>query len=534
MQREQNVSEKIHSVGEDALINGARVSALASEDGKRKKDGFAKLKRRANAMRLVRSLLLGFTSAWLTCALVLSIVRFFPLYEDQYQLIDLLYTFLPSLIGQAVGLAVGFCVWFILRRNDKVLAKRFDSQFDFKEGMQTSLEYKDDTGAMASLLRDSMKEKTEAVNTKEIKIKALPAYIVAAVISFVLCVVMLFMPYNIIERPGDKVEPFELSEIQIAQIEAIILRVESSEMEEGARAEVATELKALLDVLKITKEKDTALELISLSVLKIDDITEKTGTSYDLYDTLVTGDTIFTRDVGRLLTLHDWEKFKIKRERMRAYFEHAEYGSENADIEKINTETIGIIKDSALSLKNQLAKSGIDENDALYSELTKLAIGLDSIASDLENGLINYRAAVGTSEQGEIFFLLGDKIYQELDKQNKNYSVGFGASDEIRKMFGLPLVNREDNRIENKPTDVDDPDNKDEEGNHGGGYGDGDVFGSNDAIYDRDENAHIKYGQVLDAYYQIMTNSNYTEEEKKAIQSYFEILYRGLEEEKGE
>ena len=348
MQREQNVSEKIHSVGEDALINGARVRALASEDGKRKKDGFAKLKRRANAMHLIRSLLLGFTSAWLTGALVLSIVRFFPLYGDQYQLIDLLYTALPSGLAQLVGLAVGFGTWFILRRNDKVLAKRFDSQFDFKEGMQTSLEYKDDTGAMATLLRDSMKEKTEAVNTKEIKIKALPAYIVAAVISFVLCVVMLFMPYNVIERPGDKVEPFELSEIQIAQIEAIILRVESSEMEEGARAQVATELKALLDVLKITKEKDTALELISLSVLKIDDITEKTGTSYDLYDTLVTGDTIFTRDVGRLLTLHNWEKFKIKRERMRAYFEHAEFGTENADIEKINTETIGLIKDSAL------------------------------------------------------------------------------------------------------------------------------------------------------------------------------------------
>ena len=170
----------------------------------------------------------------------------------------------------------------------------------------------------------------------------------------------------------------------------------------------------------------------------------------------------------------------------------------------------------------------------MYGELLKLANGLESIASDLENGYINYRAAVGTSEQGEIFFLLGDKIYQELDKQNKNYSVGFGASDEIREMFGLPPVNREDNTNEKKPTDVDDPDNKDEEGNHGGGYGDGDVFGSNDAIYDRDENTHIKYGQVLDAYYQIMTNSNYTEEEKKAIQSYFEILYRGLEEEKGE
>ena len=101
-------------------------------------------------------------------------------------------------------------------------------------------------------------------------------------------------------------------------------------------------------------------------------------------------------------------------------------------------------------------------------------------------------------------------------------------------MFELPLVNREDNTSEKKPNDAGDTEEDEKEGNQGGGYGDGDVFGSNDAIYDREQGTHIKYGQVLDAYYQIMTNSNYTEEEKKAIQSYFEILYRGLEEEKGE
>lgn len=530
MQKEQNVSEKIHSVSEDVLTE----KMVSPNENKVAEDGFKKLKRRANTLRLIRSLLLGFTSACLTAALVLTVVRMFPIYSDKYQLIDLLYTLLPSLIGQIVGLFVGFGVWFILKRNDKKLAKQFDSQFNFKEGMQTSLEYRNDTGAMATLLRESMKEKTDAANAREIEIKALPAYIAMVVISGLLLVINLFMPYNVIERPGDKVEPFELTEMQIAQLEAIILRVESSEMEETAKGQVADEVRALLDVLKVTGDKDTAYELIGLSVQKIDTVTEKTGTAYELHDILVEGDTIFTRDVGRLVTLLDWDKFKIKRERIRAYFEHSEFGKENADIAKITEETAALLKDSALSLKNQLGKSGIDETDILYSELTRVANELDSLASQLENGEISYRLTVGTDESGEILGLLSDKIYQELDRQNKSYSVGFGASDEIREMFGLPLVSREDNTNEKKPTDADDSDNKDEEGNHGGGYGDGDVFGSNDAIYDREQNAHIKYGQVLDTYYQIMTNSNYTEEEKKVIQSYFEILYRGLEEEKGE
>ena len=530
MQRKQNVSEKIHSVSEDILTE----KIVTPNEERVAEDGFKKLKKRANTVRLVKSLLLGFSAGWLAGALVFTVVRMFPIYSDKYQLIDLLYTLLPSLIGQIVGLFVGFGVWFILKRNDKRLAKQFDSQFSFKEGMQTSLEYKNDTGAMATLLRESMKEKTDAVNAREIKIKALPAYIVAAVISGLLLVVNFFLPYNVIDRPGEKVEPFELTEMQIAQLEAIILRVQNSEMEENARAQVADEIKALLDVLKVTGDKDTAYELIGLSVQKIDTITEKTGTAYDLHDVLIEGDTIFTRDVGRLVTLLDWEKFKIKREKMRAYFEHSEFGTENADITKITEETVALMKDSALSLKNQLVKSGIDENDVLYSELMKLALELDSCASDLKDGVISYFATVGTEEHGEILSLLSDKIFKELDRQNKSYSVGFGASDEIREMFGLPMVNREDNSSEKKPTDIEEPDNNDEEGSQGGGYGDGDVFGSNDAIYDREQNAHIKYGQVLDAYYQIMTNSNYTEEEKKAIQSYFEILYRGLEEEKGE
>ena len=529
MQNEQNVSEKIHSVNEDIL-----TKKIVMPDEMASEYGFRQLKRRANLMRLVKSLLLGFTSAWFTCALVYAIVRIFPIYSDQYQLFDLLYTALPSGLAQLVGLAVGFGTWFISRRNDKKLAKQFDSQFKFKDGMQTSLEYKNDTGAMATLLRQSMKEKTAAVDKREIKIKALPAYIVAAVLCGLLAFVSIVLPYNVIDRPGEEKEPFALTEIQIAQIEAIILRVENSDMVEGARTQVADELKALLEVLKITDEKDTAYELITLSVQKIDTITEGTGTSYLLHDVLVEGDTIFTRDIGRLVTLLDWEKFKIKREKIRAYFEHNEYGTEDANITKINEETIGLIKDSAISLENQLKKSGVDETDVLYSELLKIALELKKIAGWYENGEINYRAVVGTEGQGEIFKLLSDAIYQELDKQNVSYSVGFGASDEIRKMFGLPLVNREDNTSEKKPSDTEDTQEDEKEGNQGGGYGDGDVFGSNDAIYDREQGMHIKYGQVLDAYYQIMTNSNYTEEEKKAIQSYFEILYRGLEEEKGE
>jgi hypothetical protein len=322
--------------------------------------------------------------------------------------------------------------------------------------------------------------------------------------------------------------------MQKKQIESIIARVESSNMKEPAKTDVASEVRALLNVLSTTKIKDDADALISLSVKKIDTITKSTGTSYQLYELLLESENAYTRDMGRLLTLLDWSKFKIKREKIRAYFEHKEYGTEDADIKKITEETVILVRTAGSELRSALLKSGIDEGDKLYGELLATAVGMEKLASELENGYINYRATVGTTEQGEIFFLIEDDIYRALDEQNISYSVGFGASDEIRKMFGMPIPQREDNSSEEKPKVEGEEEEEDEDKKGDGGYGEGDVFDSNDLIYDKDKNAHIKYGEVIDIYYKLMGSENYTDEQKQVIQEYFETLFRGLEEEKGE
>ncbi len=502
-------------------------------DKRKKETTFKSLKRRATAVRIIKSVLIASIVANLFVALYFLAVFRIPIKPELFVLVS---SPIPSLLGQLIGVIVGFSTYFILRKNDKGLAKQLDMQFMLKERLQTSLEYEKTNSAMATLLREDVKEKTASVDKRKIKVKKLPLYIVAVVLTSILTMsLLLFLPFNIIRPEEDPPMPFELTEMQEKQIEAIIARVEASNMKEPAKGEVADEIKALLSALKATTIKEDADKLISLSVSKIDGITKKTGTSYELHDLLVESDVAYTREIGRLVTKLDWTKFKIKREKIRAYFEHKDFGTEDADISKINKDTVELVREAGSSLRSELLKSGLDESDKLYTELMKVAIGMEKLASDLEGGYINYRNTVGTEEQGEIFLLLSDNIYLALDEQNVSYSVGFGASDEIRKMFGLPIPQREDNGQEKKENEEDsDLGDKDKDKpTDGGGTNGSDVYGSDDAIYDK-ESGYVKYGEVLNTYYQIMGSTEYTDEQKKVIQEYFEILFRGLEKEKGE
>jgi hypothetical protein len=496
-----------------------------------KETTFKSLKRRATAVRVLKSLMIAVTVANLFVAAYFLCVFKIPFKPE---IVELFRTVIPSALGQLLGVIVGFSTYFILRKNDKKLAREFDSEFGLKERLQTSLEYKDLNTPMAVLLREDVKDKTSKLDKKQIKIKRLPLYIISVVVSSLLAMVLVaFLPFNIIQPQPEEKTPFELTEMQKKQIESIIARVESSNMKEPAKTEVASEVRALLNVLSTTKIKDDADALISLSVKKIDTITKSTGTSYQLYELLLESENAYTRDMGRLLTLLDWSKFKIKREKIRAYFEHKEYGTEDADIKKITEETVILVRTAGSELRSALLKSGIDEGDKLYGELLATAVGMERLAGELESGYINYRATVGTTEQGEIFFLIEDDIYRALDEQNISYSVGFGASDEIRKMFGFSIPNREDNRSEKKEEDdQDQSDEEEEKPTDGGGTSGSDIYGSDDQIYDKNE-GYIKYGEVLNTYYQIMGSTEYTDEQKVEIQKYFETLFRGLEEKKG-
>ena len=502
--------------------------------------GFNKFKRRELTGGIIKSILLALIVSFVVGGIIAIILKLIPfdfnsLHWLAQAVIFLAFELIPILFMPSAFVLTAVPAFFILKKRDKHLARELDQGLNLKEGIQTSLEYSTSNSTMSMLLKEDIKQKTSKIKPRAHKIKKLPAYIVPMVLCGLFFFVSMVWPFKQVAPPKpEEKAPFELTEMQEKQLEAIIVRVESSNMKEPAKTEVADEVRALLNVLKVTTIKEDAEVLIDLSVKKIDTITKSTGTSYQLYELLLESDNAYTKEMGRLLTLLDWSKFKIKREKIRAYFEHKDYGTEDADIAKITKDTALLVREAGSELRSALLKSGIDESDKLYGELLSTATRMEKLASELENGYINYHATVGTTEYGAIFDLIEDDIYRALDEQNISYSVGFGASDEIRKMFDFNIPNREDNGSEKKEDEEnDDSDEKEDKPTDGGGTSGSDIYGSDDQIYDKNE-GYIKYGEVLNTYYQIMGSTEYTEEQKLEIQKYFETLFRGLEEEKGE
>ena len=95
-----------------------------------------------------------------------------------------------------------------------------------------------------------------------------------------------------------------------------------------------------------------------------------------------------------------------------------------------------------------------------------------------------------------------------LAEQAINAEVGLYATEELMKIFGIqknelpPEVEEEieDSKHESGEDGSDEED--DDEKGDSGGYGSGEVvFGSDDLIYYPDEEAYVKYGEVINEYY---------------------------------
>ena len=80
-------------------------------------------------------------------------------------------------------------------------------------------------------------------------------------------------------------------------------------------------------------------------------------------------------------------------------------------------------------------------------------------------------------------------------------------------------------------------DNSDTGDKNPGGAGGGVAYGSDDLVLDPMTGELVKYGDIIKIYcekmYERLDSDLYTEEQKKVIRKYFELLLGGLEKEEG-
>jgi hypothetical protein len=145
--------------------------------------------------------------------------------------------------------------------------------------------------------------------------------------------------------------------------------------------------------------------------------------------------------------------------------------------------------------------------------------------------IIGYGPAKGEIENLWSTLLVTRDIYLELEAQRANYDIGYGASDGIRELFGFTLPVREDLSSE-RPKDESTEEEEYDQQESAGGYGPGEILGTDELIYDKEYNQSIITFKIYSKYKEIMEKSDFTEEQKKIIADYFELLLNGYEGEK--
>ena len=500
---------------------------------------FLRFKRGLLTVNIVKSLLLGLSLGLAAGGALLLLTN--------YEIITLSQIYiLPIAIG--VLLLAGVGTYFLIRSSDKRTAAGLDKRYSLEERVQTMLQYKDEQGAIYELQRKDAEEALSAAKTASFTLRGLWIYILSFVLgAAVLTSGIIFKPEP--PPPPPEIEvPFSLSEIQIKAIEGLITYVEGSEMSSPYRENTASHLSAMLGELKAattTKMRDAAVTRANNAILQeIDDsssgleIINALGSSFD--------PTVLA--FARALNFYDWTVgnewdsytnaiTKFRGSLSAALSEEEAAGKGAAELQAARLKQL--LTASASTVASALQKSGINASDAFYIAAASYLSYLPEDGSDAR-GIALLAEIVGelgydkSEERLDLLFAaLNNPTFTALEADYNNVYVGEYAIVRVCTLLGVSIP-RFERPIINRDPEEDSGGGAGSESSGGGGIGVGTVYGSNDIVLDPMTGEFVEYGTILDDYFYLdakpkIDGGTYTEEEKKALEKYYDILYNGFD-----
>ena len=491
---------------------------------------FLRFKRKAFVIRLIKSLLLGFGAGTL-CAgalLVLGKLEVIPL--------------LPvAATGAGCGgfILFGAIAFLLLRVGDAEIARRLDNRLNLSEKLQTMVAFADKETPMVIAQREDAEAVLAGVRTRDFRAKGIIASALVFAIGITTLTAGLVMEDRRNIEPPVEIIPFKISEMQIAGINELISYVNSSKMEEEYKQSIASELESLLQELKLATTEPEMQAALADSMTGITITTYDSSSMTEILNAMWSTDDKTVRALVRLLDTSYWqnpdwgdfaEKLEEFKDAMAASADIAE--DERISDIKWKLETINI------KTVNSLNASGIKSDDILFALLLKLVGdgdgevrgfgGIRGIADDLsyEDAMLFVFATLDA---------MSNEIYGVMETQKVNTNTGEYVLTKLSVLFNVLAPKFERPALNENPSQGDD--NSDENENvGGGGVGEGAVFGSNDLVLDPMTGKYVEYGTLYAKYNAWMieklasADSGYTDEQKKAIEKYFALLYSGLEE----
>ena len=504
---------------------------------------FNKYKRQALVIRLVKSLLVGLAIGTLLVGVLLLLSKF------EIWAIQPLYVYL---IGIGACLLSGAGMYFLLRFNNRKLARHLDEEFVLKERVQTMVAFQQENGTLYDLQRKDTNATLEELSKsrKRLAWKRIWIYIVSVCVGVGAFLSAFLIKPKAEEPPAPPpVEGFAITEIQIAALEELIVYVGNSQMQSPYKENVMTALDVLLDELIIATtidERDVALEK---AVEEINAQTDASSFAVELMNALWTYQTTSVKQLAKALNYYDWSKdnewtdFSGDWADFRTSLIHADIIMDNPDKVKMAQETGELLTRLQGYITQSLTRVGALETNTLCAQLKRLGEANEKYSN--KTHLYGFSALGSMAEsmgydtlQKELdatFTTLGSEIYKGLQEHKANTDTGEYVMTRLKVFFGYMLPKFERPNFYEETNDA--PGGDDEVGG-GAGIGGGAEYGSDDLILDPMTNTYVEYGTILERYYKLMfgkvQDGDYTEQEKEAMEKYFAILYGGFDEEEGE
>ncbi|MBQ8341717.1 MAG: hypothetical protein IJY22_05005 [Clostridia bacterium] len=505
---------------------------------------FKKIKRCALIVRVIKACLLGGAVALPVIGLLCLLVRFEAV---------ALGTPLIALVGGLLFLAVGALTFFLLRKSDKQIAMGLDSKHHLSEKIQTMLAYKDrQDDPMLDLQRQDADRSLESVKKTVLGLNRLWIYIICFVVGVGGCVISFFfnpVPPPVIEPEPEPEIPFAVTEMQLSALDQLIARVDASEMESPYKENVIAALAVLrseVQEVSTVKAKD---EVVTKAMDAILEQVDQSSMAVELINAMWQMGGTNTRLLVKALNYYDWPKsdewdsFVEKMADFRVGFNHALALTETPDEQVMIEETAALYRAVQQCIQLALLNAEVAVEDPLYTVLTRLAVAKEENDDGTRvygmSALVEYITENGyTKAQRELdatVTALNSEIFKTLWQNNVNTDTGEEAITSLAVLFDVSAP------VFERPALYEDPDSEGSGGGEGGGGGgiSGDVsYGSDDKVYDPFTNRYVEYGTILDKYYALMfgniNGGDYTDEEKKALEEYFKILYGGFDDENAE
>ena len=452
-------------------------------------------------------------------------------------------------IGIVAFVLGGAPIWFFKKKSDGDVAAELDRRFGLGERTQTMLQYKDERGAIIALQKEDTQRALNELPEGSVRLRGLPFYIIAVALGAAMLVFSLV--YRIPEEPPVELppEPFSITEIQIAATEELIAYVSSSSMASPHRenaAEAITDMLTLLMAATTVPERDEAL---GLAFGKLAEITDLSSSAIEILEPIWDGGDALSEKLATALSFYswtvgsEWDDFSAGMASVRAGLIPLEAVSDSPDPEKLKSDTLSLVSGFWNDVATSLGRSEVAPEDPLMAALLRFGLAEDELAEGGRlYGIGALVAAAENMDYAEIqstldasFYKLNLELFRAAEEQYESVSVGEYAITRISEIFDFPHPTLARPSFNKKGSNTGADIGGDESGGGGGGIGEGTVYGSDDLVLDPNTGELVEYGTILQRYYDLMfgkvSEGGYTDEQKAALEKYFEILYGGFGEE---